>query len=101
MAVAAALGQAEFCEPQMFDSVSHDHVARIESVEDFDKCTVAGARFDGRAEQIGSVDDVNEGAGGGAQAFRVIGERGGGNWNVKSRPRIDTAEKLQGQKLLW
>lgn len=33
--------------------------------------------------------------------FRLIGERGGGNWNVKSRPRVDTAQLLQGQKLLW
>ena len=30
-----------------------------------------------------------------------IGERGGGNWNVPSRPRIDTDELLRGQKLLW
>lgn len=36
-----------------------------------------------------------------ASGWRCIGERGGGNWNVKSRPRIDTAEFLQGQKLLW
>jgi hypothetical protein len=33
--------------------------------------------------------------------WRVVGVRGGGNWNVKSRPRIDTAAELQGQKLLW
>ena len=33
--------------------------------------------------------------------WRLIGERGGGNWNVPSRPRIDTSELLQGQKLLW
>jgi hypothetical protein len=33
--------------------------------------------------------------------FTLVGERGGGNWNVKTRPRIDTAEVLQGQKLLW
>ena len=31
----------------------------------------------------------------------LVGERGGGNWNVKSRPRIDTAEHLSGQKHLW
>lgn len=31
----------------------------------------------------------------------LIGERGGGNWNCKTRPRIDTAKLLQGQKLLW
>lgn len=33
--------------------------------------------------------------------WKLIGERGGGNWNVKSRPRIDTDVLLQGQKLLW
>lgn len=33
--------------------------------------------------------------------WQLIGERGGGNWNVPSRPRIDTAELLRGQKLLW
>lgn len=33
--------------------------------------------------------------------WRCIGKRGGGNWNVPSRPRIDTAAKLSGQKLLW
>ncbi len=31
----------------------------------------------------------------------LIGLRGGGNWNVKSRPRIDTLEHLCGQKSLW
>lgn len=36
-----------------------------------------------------------------AAGWKLIGERGGGNWNVPSRPRIDTAELLQGQKLLW
>ena len=36
-----------------------------------------------------------------ASGWRCIGLRGGGNWNVASRPRIDTAEMLQGQKLLW
>ena len=36
-----------------------------------------------------------------AAGWKLMGERGGGNWNVKSRPRIDTAEILQGQKLLW
>lgn len=36
-----------------------------------------------------------------AAGWKLIGERGGGNWNVPSRPRIDTAEILQGQKLLW
>lgn len=36
-----------------------------------------------------------------AAGWKCIGERGGGNWNVPSRPRIDTAELLQGQKLLW
>lgn len=33
--------------------------------------------------------------------WRLLGERGGGNWNTPSRPRIDTAELLRGQKLLW
>lgn len=33
--------------------------------------------------------------------WKCIGERGGGNWNVKSRPRIDTDVLLRGQKLLW
>jgi len=36
-----------------------------------------------------------------AAGWKLIGERGGGNWNVKSRPRIDTAEHLAGQKHLW
>lgn len=36
-----------------------------------------------------------------ASGWRLIGLRGGGNWNVKSRARIDTAEALRGQKLLW
>jgi hypothetical protein len=33
--------------------------------------------------------------------WTLIGERGGGNWNVASRPRVDTAALLQGQKHLW
>jgi hypothetical protein len=33
--------------------------------------------------------------------WRLIGERGGGNWNTPSRPRIDTDALLRGQKLLW
>lgn len=36
-----------------------------------------------------------------ASGWRLIGERGGGNWNKPGRPRIDTAELLRGQKLLW
>jgi hypothetical protein len=36
-----------------------------------------------------------------ASGWKLIGERGGGNWNVPSRPRIDTSELLRGQKLLW
>jgi hypothetical protein len=36
-----------------------------------------------------------------AAGWTLIGERGGGNWNVASRPRVDTAAHLQGQKLLW
>ena len=31
----------------------------------------------------------------------LVGLRGGGNWNVKTRPRLDTAEILSGQKHLW
>jgi len=33
-----------------------------------------------------------------AAGWKLIGERGGGNWNTKSRPRIDTANHLAGQK---
>lgn len=33
--------------------------------------------------------------------WRLLGERGGGNWNAPSRPRLDTKQLLQGQKLLW
>lgn len=33
--------------------------------------------------------------------WTLIGKRGGGNWNVPSRPRIDTDNLLRGQKLLW
>ena len=33
--------------------------------------------------------------------WTLVGLRGGGNWNVASRPRIDTAEHLSGQKHLW
>lgn len=33
--------------------------------------------------------------------WRLIGARRSGNWNVTSRPRIDTPELLRGQKLLW
>ena len=36
-----------------------------------------------------------------AANWKLIGERGGGNWNTPSRPRIDTVSYLQGQKLLW
>jgi hypothetical protein len=36
-----------------------------------------------------------------ASNWKCIGLRGGGNWNVKSRPRVDTDELLRGQKLLW
>jgi hypothetical protein len=36
-----------------------------------------------------------------AANWKCLGLRGGGNWNVQSRPRIDTAALLQGQKLLW
>ena len=33
--------------------------------------------------------------------WKLVGLRGGGNWNCKSRPRVDTAHELRGQKLLW
>ena len=36
-----------------------------------------------------------------AAGYRCLGEAGGGNWSVASRPRVDTPEELQGQKLLW
>ena len=36
-----------------------------------------------------------------ASGWQLVGERGGGNWNVVSRPRIDTEENLRGKKLLW
>jgi hypothetical protein len=36
-----------------------------------------------------------------AAGWTLIGERGGGNWNVATRPRIDTDAALRGQKLLW
>ena len=36
-----------------------------------------------------------------ASGWTLLGLRGGGNWNVASRPRIDTDQILQGQKHLW
>jgi hypothetical protein len=36
-----------------------------------------------------------------AAGWRLVGQRGGGNWNVPSRPRIDTDIHLRGQKSLW
>ncbi len=36
-----------------------------------------------------------------AAGWKLLGTAGGGNWNVASRPRVDTAEILRGQKLLW
>jgi hypothetical protein len=36
-----------------------------------------------------------------AAGWTLIGQRGGGNWNTPTRPRIDTDELLRGQKLLW
>jgi hypothetical protein len=36
-----------------------------------------------------------------ASNWKCIGLRGGGNWNTKSRPRIDTDQLLRGQKTLW
>lgn len=34
-----------------------------------------------------------------ASGWRMIGVRGGGNWNCPSRPRVES--KNQGQKMLW
>jgi hypothetical protein len=36
-----------------------------------------------------------------AVGWRLLGQRGGGNWNTPARPRIDTDAALRGQKLLW
>lgn len=36
-----------------------------------------------------------------AVGWRLLGQRGGGNWNTPARPRIDTDATLRGQKLLW
>ena len=36
-----------------------------------------------------------------AAGWRLIGQRGGGNWNTPARPRIDTPFILTGQKALW
>lgn len=36
-----------------------------------------------------------------ASGWRLVGLRGGGNWNRASRPRIDTDVALRGQKSLW
>jgi hypothetical protein len=36
-----------------------------------------------------------------AAGWICIGEAGGGNWNVNSRPRVDTREDLQQLKLRW
>lgn len=36
-----------------------------------------------------------------ASGFKLVGMAGGGNWNVPSRPRVDTNEELQQQKFKW
>lgn len=36
-----------------------------------------------------------------ASGWRLIGPRGGGNWNRERRPRQDTPAALRGPKLLW
>ncbi len=36
-----------------------------------------------------------------ASGWTLVGKAGGGNWNAPSRPRVDTAAALRGQKLLW
>lgn len=33
--------------------------------------------------------------------MRLVGEAGGGNWNVPSRARLDTTPALAGKKHLW
>jgi hypothetical protein len=33
--------------------------------------------------------------------YRLIGQNQGGNWNVPSRPRVDTDALLKGQKSIW
>ena len=33
--------------------------------------------------------------------WTLLGSAGGGNWNCRTRPRIDTDHALRGQKLLW
>lgn len=33
--------------------------------------------------------------------WRLVGARGGGNWNTPARPRVDTVAELRGQKHLW
>lgn len=36
-----------------------------------------------------------------AAGWRLVGQRGGGNWNRARRPRQDTPEALRVPKLLW
>lgn len=36
-----------------------------------------------------------------ASNWKLVGEAGGGNWNVKSRPRVDTETDLRQNKLLF
>lgn len=36
-----------------------------------------------------------------ASNWKLVGLKGGGNWNVATRPRVDVAAELRGQKLLW
>jgi len=36
-----------------------------------------------------------------AAGWHCIGEAGGGNWNTKARPRVDTQKELQQLKLRW
>lgn len=36
-----------------------------------------------------------------ASGWRLLGLRGGGNWNRERRPRQDTPAALRGPKLLW
>lgn len=36
-----------------------------------------------------------------ASSWHLVGEAGGGNWNVPSRPRADTEPRLNTKKHLW
>ena len=58
--MSAAFGEAEFGQPELFDGGRGDHVARVETVENFNVFTVVCSGFDRRAEQMRAVDDVDK-----------------------------------------